>query len=171
MKNLNKFSQKSGFWKSVASTKMDLKARFSLKQHIYPSAYFTDRSWPASLHPFYTYLSGVSIILSIDQNQCMTLTEFYQLAESSISNNPQDRLSRDIKNVIAALPHDVDKMLFDTYAQCFTKEHIPDGILNFKQPKGLYTGKIAALRRKGLRHLKKWFPGSGNGKTTGIPGV
>jgi predicted TIM-barrel fold metal-dependent hydrolase len=90
----------------------------------------------------------------------MTTTEFFQLANTSISNNPQDRLPTDIKNTLNALPNDAARMMFDVHAHCFTLEHVPKGFMNLGWIRSIPFGMdVVAMAFKLARKIKKWFGG------------
>jgi predicted TIM-barrel fold metal-dependent hydrolase len=90
----------------------------------------------------------------------MTTQEFFQLAETAISNNPQDRLPKDIKNVLSAVAPDADKMIFDVHAHCFTLEHVPNSFMNLGWIRHLPFGMGLVAKVFGLfGNLKKWTVG------------
>lgn len=55
----------------------------------------------------------------------MTTHDFLALSNAGISNNPQDRLPQDIKNILTAVPPTSEKMIFDLHAHCFTATYLP----------------------------------------------
>jgi predicted TIM-barrel fold metal-dependent hydrolase len=90
----------------------------------------------------------------------MTAQEFFQLAETSISNDPKDRLPEGIKERLGALGHTSDQMLFDVHAHCFTIDNVPKGFMNIGWLRGIPSGlDIAAFVFKLIATLKRWTGG------------
>ncbi len=92
----------------------------------------------------------------------MTTSAFFDLAATTISNNPQDRLPQDAKNAIAALPHEASRMIFDVHSHCFTLEHVPQGFLSLGWIRNIPFGMaLAAFMFKQLGTVKRWVNGKG----------
>ncbi len=90
----------------------------------------------------------------------MNSTAFLEQAESSISNNPQDRLPQEMKNIVTALPSDSDKMFFDVQACCFTLDHIPSRFVRPNKALNLlFRLGLARAAASLVGTLKKWVTG------------
>lgn len=90
----------------------------------------------------------------------MTSQVFFELAETAISQNPLDRLPKDIKNMIAALPADTEKMMFDVHAHCFTQDHVPQGLMGLGWIRHFSFGMdVVAFCYKVIVQWKKWLHG------------
>ena len=74
--------------------------------------------------------SHITCTFALIKRNLMTTQEFFQLADTAISNNPQDRLPTDIKNVLSAQTATAENIIFDVHSHCFTLEHVPKGFMN-----------------------------------------